>query len=79
MPAPVAQIPPDLAIYLQELEDRIAVLENPQEPIPVPSYATADMPSAAIFTGRVIINTTLNIMAHSDGANWRREDTGAVI
>ena len=79
MPVPVGQIPADLAAYLMELDARLSLIENPQEPVPIPSYATADMPSAAIFIGRTIINTTLNILAHSDGTDWRREDTGAVI
>jgi hypothetical protein len=28
---------------------------------------------------RVLRNTTLNILAVSDGTNWKRQDTGASI
>lgn len=40
---------------------------------------TAGMPAAADWTNCVLRNTTLNILAVSDGTNWRRQDTGAVI
>ena len=79
MPVPLGQVPPDVAAFLQGLEDRVALLENPTDPVPVPAFTTALMPSAAAYIGRVIRNTTLNILAHSDGTNWKREDTGASI
>lgn len=79
MPVPVGQVPPNVADYLEDLERRIGLLENPQEPVLVPAYATASMPAAASYRYRVILNTTLNILAHSDGTNWKREDTGATI
>lgn len=78
MPIP-ANLTPDLADYLRGLEDRIAELENPGSPKKVFASTTANMPSAADFYQCVLLNTTLNILAHSDGANWKREDTGASI
>lgn len=79
MPVPVGQVPPDVAAYLEDLELRLSLLETPQQPVPVPAYATTAMPPAAEFPNRVLRNTTLNILAASDGTNWRRQDTGAVI
>lgn len=78
MPVPVG-IDPQLAQFLGELEERVGELENPGSPVLVPAYATAGMPDATKYLNRVIRNTTLNILAHSDGTNWRREDTGAII
>ncbi len=79
MPVPTGQVPPAVAAYLQELEGRIDALENPTNPVRVPAFTTGTMPSAADYIGCVLRNTTLNILAHSDGTNWRREDTGAII
>lgn len=79
MPVPVGQVPPDVARFLEDLEARIGLLENPQQPILVPSYTTVAMPPAADFINGVLRNTTLNILAVSDGTNWKRQDTGASI
>lgn len=70
---------PHVAAYLQELEDRVSRLEAPQEPSRLYACTTANMPAAADFIGRILRNTTLNILAVSDGANWIRQDTGAAI
>lgn len=78
MPVPIGT-PPVLATYLEELEARIARLESPQQPTPVFASTTANMPAASSFYQHVLLNTTLNILAHSDGTNWIRQDTGATI
>jgi hypothetical protein len=75
-------LPPNLtflAQWLNDLEARIEAMENPNAPKPVFACTTALMPDAATYIGCVLRNTTLNILAHSDGTNWRRQDTGAVI
>lgn len=79
MPVPVGALPPEVADYLDGLERRLELLENPQQPVPVPPYATTSMPPAEDFRDCVLRNTTLNILAHSDGTNWIRQDTGAAI
>lgn len=79
MPVPVGQVPPNVAEYLEDLEARIGRLEDPQQPVPVPAYTTALMPPAASFMNCVLRNTTINILAVSDGTNWKRQDTGASI
>lgn len=79
MPVPLGELPPNVAAYLQELEDRIGLLENPTDPVLVPAFTSAGSPDASAYHGRVIRDTTLNILAHSDGTNWIRQDTGAAI
>lgn len=79
MPAPQSTNPDDLRAYLNELEARIATLEAPDSPKPVFACTTANQPDPAVYVGCVLRNLTLNILAHSDGASWRREDTGATI
>lgn len=71
--------PPDQQAYIDALEARIAELENPASPRKVFASTTANMPAAAAYYQCVLLNTTLNILAHSDGTNWKREDTGASI
>lgn len=53
--------------------------DAPDVPRPVYSCTTANMPPAADYTNCVLRNTTLNILAVSDGTNWIRQDTGATI
>lgn len=81
MPVPFGQVPADVAAYLQELEGRIASLESPGSPVATYTMTTAQMTTAnaAEFAYRTVLNTTLNILAHSNGAHWYREDTGAQI
>ena len=78
MPVPMS-FQPTQAAYLEELEARVAALENPGSPTLVYACTTANMPTASANINRILYNTTLNILAHSDGTNWRRQDTGAVI
>jgi len=78
VPVPVG-IDPDLGRYLQSLEDRLETLENPQGPTPVFTCTTANMPAAASYVNMVLRNSTLNILAVSDGTSWIRQDTGAAI
>jgi len=54
-------------------------LHRPMQPAPVFACSTAQMPPAADFPNCVLRNTTLNILAVSDGTDWRRQDTGATI
>jgi hypothetical protein len=61
---------------IRELEQ---ALDAPGEPRPVYACATAQMPPAAAYPNGVLRNTTLNILAVSDGINWIRQDTGAAI
>jgi hypothetical protein len=74
-----SSVPADLADYLREIEDRLWSLEAPQQPSRVYACTTTNMPDPAAFVNCVLRNTTLNILACSDGVHWIRQDTGAVI
>jgi hypothetical protein len=78
MPVPIGT-DPQLSEFLSDLDERLAALEGAGNPVLVPAFTTALMPSATLWKNRVILNTTLNILAHSDGTNWKRQDTGASI
>jgi len=78
---PVGKVPPELAAYLQELEDRIALLENPQDPSPLFAIDSTNLTvaSATENVGSFVYVTDLNMTAHSNGAHWYRSDSGALI
>lgn len=82
MTAPV--LPPGqeaLRLYLDSLEDRLALQEAPQAPRPAYPMASADLTAgnAAAYVNCIVFVTDLDILAHSNGAHWIREDTGGVI
>jgi hypothetical protein len=80
MPVPVGT-PPPLADFLSELEGRIGRLEVPMDPMPLFPMTSANLSvaNAATYINRAVYVTDLNILAHSNGAHWYREDTQAVI
>jgi hypothetical protein len=72
-------IPADLRAALTSIQDAIRALETPAAPQPVYAVAQAKLPPAATYPNCLVLVSDLDILAHSDGAHWRREDTGAVI
>lgn len=62
-----------------ELEREFDRPRPPQGPTPVFVCATEKMPRAADHPNCVLRNSTLNILAVSDGTRWIRQDTGAAI
>ena len=72
-------IPEAFHAVLKSIHDAILRLETPQEPKPVFAAAQAKLPPAASYPQCVALVSDLNILAHSDGIHWLREDTGAVI
>lgn len=78
MPVPV-KVDAELSTYLQDVESRLARIELGQSPLPLFACTTSNMPAASSYVGCVLRNTTLNILAVSDGTNWIRQDSGAVI
>jgi hypothetical protein len=72
-------IPADLRAVLTSIQDAIRALQTPAAPQPVYAIAQAKLPPAASYQNCLVLVGDLNILAHSDGAHWRREDTGAVI
>lgn len=78
MTAPLGT-PPQLADYLQDLENRLAVLELPNSPTLVFPCLKADLPDAVSNIDRIARVTDTNILVASDGVHWVRQDTGAPI
>ena len=74
----VPPIGPNAAFYAS-VANAIQQLQNPAKPTPLFNCATADMPTASDYTNCVLRNTTLDILAVSNGTNWIRQDTGAAI
>lgn len=72
-------IPAAFHAVLTSIQDAIRDLQTPQEPKPVYAVTQAKLPPAASYPQCVALVSDLNILAHSNGAHWMREDTGAVI
>lgn len=81
MPAPVAGTTPELRSYLEGLEQRLGRIETPAGPqaayITTSSQLTTR--NAAESANCWAILSDLKTLGWSDGAHWRRADTGAVI
>jgi len=76
---PVGPDAGSLAPLLDELRTAVLELQTPTQPTALFACATADMPPAADWPGTVLRNTTLDILAVSNGTGWIRQDTGAAI
>ena len=72
-------IPAALYAVLTSMQDAIRDLQTPQEPKPVYAVTQAKLPPATSYPQCVALVSDLNILAHSNGGHWLREDTGAVI
>ena len=68
-----------LAPLLEDLRNAVLELQTPTQPHAVFACASADMPPAEDWLNCVLRNTTLNVLAVSDGSAWIRQDTGAAI
>jgi len=64
---------------LKSFHDALAGVIAPGAPTPLFAVAAARLPPAASHPQTLVLVTDLNILAHSDGAHWIRQDTGAVI
>jgi hypothetical protein len=73
------EIPAALRPFALAVVEAIRGLQAAQGPLPLFACATADMPPAADWAHHALKNTTLNIIAVSDGANWMRQDPGGAI
>lgn len=74
-----ADAPASLLPYLTDLEQRLQALEVPEKPTPLFACASSAMPPASAWQNHALFNTTLSIVAVSDGTSWIRQDTGAAI
>lgn len=72
-------VPDALRGVLKSFHDALSALIAPGEPQALFAVAQAKLPPAASYPNTLLLVTDLNILAHSDGAHWIRQDTGAVI
>ncbi len=71
--------PEGLRAMLKSVYDCLIELAAPTEPKPVFAAAQGKLPPASVYPNCVALVSDLNILAHSNGINWIRQDTGAVI
>lgn len=65
---------------LDELKNELErAFTAPDQPRPVYSCSTAEMPPAENYPNSVVLNTTLNVLAFSNGQTWIRADNGDAI
>jgi hypothetical protein len=72
-------IPEAVRAVLKSFHDAVSDLQTPAEPKPVFAVAQAGLPPAQAYPRCMALVLDLNILAHSDGVHWIRQDTGAVI
>ncbi|HZZ67506.1 MAG TPA: hypothetical protein VFE18_04970 [Phenylobacterium sp.] len=72
-------IPPAFHAVLTSMQDAIRALQTPAAPQLAFAVAQAGLPPAASYPQCMTLVSDLNLLAHSDGVHWIREDTGAVI
>jgi len=73
------ETPAAIRPLLRDLLDRIQALETPGSPVAVLAIRAADLPPPGAWPWRVVAVSDLNILAHSDGSHWIRQDTGGAI
>ncbi|MBW8812513.1 MAG: hypothetical protein JF588_03720 [Caulobacterales bacterium] len=73
------EVPAAVRGVLKSLHDAVGRLLAPGAPTALFATAQAGLPRAADHPRTLALVTDLNILAHSDGAHWIRQDTGAVI
>lgn len=71
--------PETVRAVLKSFHDALTALTQPGAPTPLFAVAQAGLPPAAAYPQTLVLVTDLNILAHSDGVHWIRQDTGAVI
>ena len=72
-------VPDAVRAVLKSFHDALSALQTPAAPTPLLAVTVAGLPPAAAWPASLLLVTDLNILAHSDGVHWIRQDTGAVI
>jgi hypothetical protein len=72
-------VPEAVRAVLTSFYDAIFALQAPGAPTPLLAVTQAGLPPAAAWPSSLVLVSDLNILAHSDGVHWIRQDTGAVI
>jgi len=71
--------PQALRPLLTEMIEALRAIRTPGAPTPLHACSIAALPPAAAWPRTLVLVTDLNILAHSDGSHWIRQDTGGVI
>ncbi len=72
-------VPEAVRAVLRSFADALAALMSPGAPTPLYAEVSAALPPASDHPQTLLLVSDLNILAHSDGVHWIRQDTGAVI
>ncbi len=72
-------VPEGVRALLKTFHDALAGLLAPVGPTALWAVDQADLPAAAAHPHTLALVADLNILAHSDGVHWIRQDTGVVI
>lgn len=76
-------VPPDapsnLKTFFQSIVNFLQEGQQPSFPHPIYRTASTTLPNPVLYRGCIIDLTDLNTIAKSDGVNWRRVDTGAIL
>jgi len=72
-------VPEALRGVLKTFHDALLSMISPAAPTPLFSASQAALPPAAEHPRTVVLVSDLNILAHSDGVHWIRQDTGGVV
>ena len=72
-------VPEAVRATLKSFHDALLALMQPAAPTLVFAAPQAGLPPAAEHPQTLVLVTDLNLLAHSDGVHWIRQDTGAVI
>lgn len=65
---------------VQAINAALDAIMHPNKPVTIPEYATAaDLPAVAAWRSALVFVKAINMVAVSDGTNWRRLDTGATL
>ena len=68
-----------LRAVMKSFHDALLGLIAPAAPTPVFAAPAAGLPPAAEHPQTLALVSDLNILAHSDGTHWIRQDTGGVV
>ena len=72
-------VPEEMRPLLSEILDVVRALKAPGAPNAVFACASTALPPPKAWRQCLALVTDLNILAHSDGSHWIRQDTGGVI
>lgn len=72
-------VPAALRPLFTEVVEALKALRTPGAPTPLYACAIAALPPPQAWPRCVVLVTDLNILAHSDGSHWIRQDTGGAI